>query len=164
MADLEKKVSTEEEALRKRLRDLQEQRAKRDEAKRLEELRKEIEEEEYEAEEEALEAECAQHERFGGRGERGVDFDILRYGERLVAFHRPEQNVHRDFMTRVNRAVMKDKAPEPADANNFVIKCLLKPTPEEFGAIAEKYPGAPGEISNKLLDLAKGAAKRRAKK
>lgn len=154
MADLK----IEEETLKKKLAALVEARSKREESKSLIELRKTIEEEEQAAAEEQLEETCAAHERFGGRGERGIDFEILRFGNYLVAFHKPDKAAHETFLKRLPR---DGGMPNLSEVGNYVRRCLLAPEGAAFDAISDEFPGAIADIANVLIDLAKGAAKRR---
>lgn len=169
MADLKekdpkaKKKSPEEEALEKKLEEAQARRVKREEAKRLEELRLKLEAEEQEEAEDAMEGVIIGHDRWGDRKpERGIDFEIKRYGSHLVPYVKPNKASHDAFQ----RHVSSGKRLEMAEINNFVKRCVIgqdggDPDFEFYNQVFEEFPGATTEIANDLLEMSKGAAKRR---
>lgn len=168
MADLkekkaERKKSPEEEALEKKLEAAEARRAAREEAKRIQGLRAKLEAEEEEEAEDELEALLLTHERWEGKKvERGIDFEIKRYGQHLVPYCKPNKAAHDAFQRHAANA----KRLEISEVNNFVKRCLIgqdggDPNFEFYNPIFEEFPGATTEIANDLLEMAKGAAKRR---
>jgi len=167
MADQAAALTPEEQKIKEleaKLKAVQDRRDSKAAALKLAELEAKLKAEERALQEEEFELTLKEK---NPDGELGIDFDFLRFGAHLVAFKKAAG----PQIERWTKRLPKDNSqPHPSEVRNLARPCVLvvhldgQPASEAgaaFDTVAEQFPGAPVEIVNILLEMAKGAAARR---